>query len=101
MPYKIENKFEWGELATFVPNKPLPIYNWFYYKEGFSRELVLRLLEKFKAKGTVLDPFCGVGTTNLACREKGIDSVGFELSPLALFAAKAKTSDYDTKNSER
>ena len=46
-------------------------------------------------KGVVLDPFCGVGTTNLACKEKGLDSIGFELSPLALFAAKVKTSDYD------
>jgi DNA modification methylase len=98
MPFKIENKLEWGELATFVPNKRSPVYNWFYYKEGFSRELVLKLLENLKAKGTVLDPFCGVGTTNLACREKGIDSIGFELSPLALFAARVKTSDYDINN---
>jgi len=93
--YELTKRPEWGDLATFVPNKPLGVYNWFYYKEGFSRELVLRLLEMFKAKGTILDPFCGVGTTNLACKEKGIDSVGFELSPLALFAATVKTRDYD------
>lgn len=98
MPYKIEKKLDWGELATFVLNKRSPVYNWFYYKEGFSRELVLKLLDMLKAKGTVLDPFCGVGTTNLACKEKGIDSIGFELSPLALFAANVKTKDYNITN---
>ncbi len=36
-----------GPQATFVPNKELPIYNWFYYKEGFSRDLVFLLIEKF------------------------------------------------------
>lgn len=96
MPYEIQDRLEWGDLATFVPNKSLPVYNWFYYKEGFSRDLVFKLIEMFKLrKGTVLDPFCGVGTTNLACREKGLDSIGFELSPLALFAARVKTTDYN------
>ncbi len=96
MPYEIMEKPEWGDLATFVPNKPLGVYNWFYYKEGFSRDLVFKLIDMLKIKGgTVLDPFCGVGTTNLACKEKGMDSIGFELSPLALFAAKVKTRDYD------
>lgn len=94
--YKLTNKLEWGDLATFVPNKRSPVYNWFYYKEGFSRDLVLKLIEMFKIqKGPVLDPFCGVGTTNLACKERGLNSIGFELSPLALFAAKVKTRDYN------
>jgi DNA modification methylase len=96
--HKLKDKLEWGELATFVPNKHLPVYNWFYYKEGFSRDLIFKLIEMFRAKGVVLDPFCGVGTTNLACKEKGINSIGFELSPLALFAAKVKTRDYDITN---
>jgi len=94
--YKLTEKLDWSDLATFVPNKRLPVYNWFYYKEGFSRDLVFKLIEMFKIReGVTLDPFCGVGTTNLACKEKGIDSIGFELSPLALFAAKVKTNDYD------
>lgn len=97
MPYEIQDRLEWKDLATFVPNKPLGVYNWFYYKEGFSRDLVFKLIDMLKInKGLTLDPFCGVGTTNLACKEKGMDSIGFELSPLALFAAKVKTRDYDT-----
>jgi len=94
---------EWGELATFVPNKILPVYNWFYYKEGFSRELVGKIIEKFKMKrsDTVLDPFCGVGTALLACRQLGVDSIGFDVHPVAVFAAKVKTTDYDADDAEK
>lgn len=94
---RITEKLEWGKLATFVPNKRLPIYNWFYFKEGFARELVTRLFDMFglEAGETVLDPFCGSGTTNLACREYGIDSYGFDALPLCVLASRVKTSDYD------
>ena len=88
---------EWGELATFVPNKSLPVHNWFYYKEGFSYDLVARLAESFGLGigDTVLDPFCGSGTTLLACRELGIDSIGFDVNPVAIFASRVKTREYD------
>src|SRR4030042_3930453 len=60
MDFKLEEKPEWGPLATFLPNKDEPIYNWFYYKEGFAKELVLKLADAFMLKqGTVLAPFCG------------------------------------------
>jgi len=93
--YKIEEKPELGELATFVPNKHLPVYNWFYYKEGFSRDLVFKLIKDFGMKGPVLDPFAGSGTTLLACKELGIDSTGIETLPIAVFATAAKIADYD------
>lgn len=95
----MEERPEWGRLATFIPNKREPVYNWFYYKEGFSRELVSKLVHEFGlGKGdTVLDPFCGVGTTLLACRQAGTDSVGFDVHPVAVFAARVKTGDHDTE----
>ncbi len=37
-----EQRLDWRRLVTYVPNKQLPVYNWFKYKEGFSRELVMR-----------------------------------------------------------
>jgi DNA modification methylase len=95
--YKLVEKPEWGPLATFIPNKDEPVYNWFYYKEGFAKELVFRLAGMFSLKrGSVLDPFCGVGTTLLACKQMGINSYGFDVHPVAVFAAKVKTRDYDT-----
>ncbi|MBI5884921.1 hypothetical protein HZB89_02370, partial [archaeon] len=95
---KIEfiDRTELGELATFTPNKFTPIHNWLYYKEGYARELVYLLIKELGLHegGLVLDPFCGVGTTLLACREKGLNAVGFDVSPVALLAARVKARDY-------
>ncbi len=98
----IKEKPEWGELATFVPNKRLPVYNWFYYKEGYSRDMVLNVMKKFgMEKGdTVLDPFCGVGTTLLACKQSGMNSIGFDVQPPAVFASIVKTNDYEVDKLE-
>jgi hypothetical protein len=41
--FKMLDKPEWGMGATFVPNKRSPVYNWFYYKEGFWRGMVFIL----------------------------------------------------------
>ncbi|HIE37005.1 TPA: site-specific DNA-methyltransferase, partial [Candidatus Geothermarchaeota archaeon] len=70
---KIIERLELGEYATFKPNKELPRHRWFYFKEGFSRDLVHYLLKKYDVDSGdwVLDPFMGVGTTPLTCREYG------------------------------
>src|SRR3989304_1710181 len=94
---KVEERLEWKEIATFVPNKRLPIYNWFYYKEGFSKELVEKLIEMFgiKENNTVLDPFCGSGTTVVACIQNGVNAIGFDVLPTAVFASQVKTAKYN------
>lgn len=33
-----ESRLDYRQLVTYVPNKKLPVYNWFKYKEGFSRQ---------------------------------------------------------------
>ncbi len=90
-----------NELVTFIPNKQTPIYNWFYYKEGYARDLVKWLVREFNLQEPVLDPFCGVGTTLLAAKEAGMKAIGFDVSPLALLAAKAKTRNYNIQELER
>jgi len=101
--YKMQEKLGWGKLATFVPNKELPIHNWFYYKEGFSRDLVMYLLKTFKPSRDewVLDPFCGAGTTQLSCLESGVNSVGFDVNPVSVFASRVKTQSYDVEELDR
>jgi len=39
---------------------------------------------------SVLDPFCGRGTTNLAARLHGLNTVGIDSSPVAIAIAQAK-----------
>ncbi|MDW8021734.1 MAG: DNA methyltransferase [Nitrososphaerota archaeon] len=43
----------------------------------------------------VLDPFVGSGTTLLACKEAGVNGVGVDVAPLAVFVTQVKISDYD------
>src|SRR3989344_2903040 len=99
LTHKVEERLDWRELATFVPNKTQPIYNWFYYKEGFAKEFVEKLIEMFGLKegDTVLDPFCGSGTTLLDCKQNNINSIGLDVLPTAVFASQVKTINYSTE----
>jgi len=87
---------EFKDLVTFIPNKKEPIHNWYYFKEGFSKQLVDVFIDKFhlNENSLVLDPFSGVGTTLLACKQRGIKSIGFDVSPFFIFVSKVKTRDY-------
>jgi len=94
---------EYGKLVTFVPNKRLPIHNWFYFKEGFSRDFVVKMFELFgvKSGAKVLDPFCGSGTSLVVAKEFGLDACGVDASPLAVFVSQVKTADYDVEALEQ
>lgn len=49
---------------------------------SFPFEVPYRLVNMYSVKGdTVLDPFCGLGTTNLACIASERNSIGIEISP--------------------
>ena len=98
-----EQRLDWRRLVTYVPNKDLPIYNWFKYKEGFSRELVVRLFREFGlGKGDIVfDPFCGCGTTLLAAREFGLHGVGIDILPTSVFIAQAKLLNWPALDSLR
>ena len=70
------------------------LHRWLKYKEGFSEDLVKRLLKEFNIKqgDTVLDPFVGSGTTSLVCQMQGINSIGFDILPMSGISIKAKQS---------
>jgi len=97
MIMNITNAPELADLVTFLPNRTEPIHNWYWYKEGYSRALVERFLKEFKPRN-VLDPFCGVGTTLLTCKQNSIESIGFDTSPIAVFVSRVKTRDYDLES---
>ncbi len=91
-----QEKLDYRRLVTYVPNKKLPVYNWFKYKEGFSQQLVFKLLLDWKIskEEIILDPFAGCGTTLLACKEFGCKAVGLDILPVAVFVAKVKLQDW-------
>lgn len=95
--FLLEEKYELGKLVTFIPNKGTPIHKWFYFKEGFSRDFVTLMFDWLNVKPGkwVLDPFCGSGTTLLSSKEAGINAVGVDASPLAVFVTQVKVADYN------
>jgi DNA modification methylase len=95
--FLLEEKYELGRLVTFIPNKGTPIHKWFYFKEGFSRDFVTLMFDWLNVKPGkwVLDPFCGSGTTLLSSKEAGINAVGVDASPLAVFVTQVKAADYN------
>lgn len=78
-----------SDLSSFVNwkgNAESPIHRWLRYREAYSPNLVTKL-----ALGNdMLDPFCGCGSILIGAAENGNTSVGIDINPLAIFAAKVK-----------
>ncbi|MFP4403152.1 MAG: DNA methyltransferase [Candidatus Woesearchaeota archaeon] len=79
-------------LGTFQLNGSLDIHSWYNYLAGYSAEFVKKILEEenITPDNIVLDPFCGVATTNIVCKKANIQSVGIEINPFTSFVAKTK-----------
>jgi SAM-dependent methyltransferase len=68
------------------------------YLGKFIPQLVEVFLRKFFSRGqTVLDPFCGSGTTLVQASELGIHSIGYDISAFNVLLARAKTERYDLR----
>lgn len=113
---KLATNLELGRYFTFEPSKHRPIYNWFYYKEGFSPEIVeWAVQQEVVSHGSwvvggafdthdpkptthnplLLDPFCGTGTSLLTAKSHQLPAIGFDISPVATMVAKTKCENYD------
>lgn len=68
------------------------VHDWYRFVLSFPPHLVRDCIDRFKLPtgGTVLDPFCGTGTTLVECKKLGLASVGVESHPMAHFASAVK-----------
>ena len=83
---------------TFRGNLSSTRHGWLRLTPAYSVHLVGELLERVDVeRGPVLDPFCGTGTTLLACAERGIDCTTVDLNPFLVWLARAKTARYDER----
>lgn len=91
--------------VSFQLSKKDSVHRWLKYKEGFSADLVMKLLKEMGIKDgdTVLDPFMGSGTTSLVCKFNNINSIGFDILPMTKISIKAKDAimDYDIEELDR
>jgi len=69
------------------------MHRWVPWIAGFSSGFVRDVLNKYlNGRGTVLDPFAGVGTTLVEAALLGHNAIGFEINPYAAQACRVKAS---------
>lgn len=78
-------------------NKLQPIdrafHDWYRFVLSYPPHLVRHYINQFELCefSTILDPFCGTGTTLVESKKQNINSVGIEANIMAHFASKVKT----------
>jgi 16S rRNA G966 N2-methylase RsmD len=72
------------------------------YLGKFIPQLVAYFLSRYFEPGqAVLDPFSGSGTTLVEASERGIDSVGVEISEFNVMISRVKLAEYDIPAMEK
>src|SRR5437868_8325558 len=87
---------EWAissPLHNKLAEEDRPVHAWYRFVLSFPPHLVRDYFKRFSldAHSTVLDPFCGTGTTIVEAKKQGIRSYGIEANPMAMFASTVKT----------
>ena len=62
------------------------------HKRAFPERMVEDILKCFPNSKVILDPFVGVGTTAVACKELGRKFIGIEINPKYCEIAKRRLS---------
>jgi hypothetical protein len=79
--------------ATFRGGKGSPLHDWFPYLEGYSPDFVDSIISEFAVTAkTILDPFCGSGTTALVAALGGRQGFYTEVNPVCRYVIAAKAS---------
>jgi DNA modification methylase len=91
-----ELNLNWREKELPERERTKHVHRLHPYLGKYIPQLVEIFLRKYFRKGqTVLDPFCGSGTTLVQANELGINSIGFDVSAFNVLLCKAKTDRYD------
>jgi DNA modification methylase len=77
--------------ATFRGGKGSPLHDWYPYLEGYSPDFVNSIIDQYASNATsILDPFCGSGTTALIAALRGRDGLYAEVNPVCRFIIESK-----------
>ena len=88
---------ELSRLVISSDNESLPVHRWFKYKEAYSPAILSQVLAAHdvvvRRPASLLDPFCGVGTTLLTAQvlpNHFRRAIGIERNPFAASVARTK-----------
>lgn len=90
-----ENDLRRRDHLTFKGNRSHGRHGWLRLTPAYSLHLVQDLVAGLSQQDVVLDPFCGTGTTALACSGQGIACDTVDLNPFLVWLASAKCAPYD------
>jgi DNA modification methylase len=77
--------------STFRGGKGSPLHDWYPYLEGYSPDFVDSIIDRFTGNAaSILDPFCGSGTTALIAAFRGRRGLYAEVNPICRFVIEAK-----------
>jgi DNA modification methylase len=86
----------WAGLENSTANKlaknDKAFHDWYRFVLSFPPHLVRGYIENFglSSGATVLDPFCGTGTTVVEAKRNSLRAIGIEANPMAHFAGSVK-----------
>lgn len=92
--FKVIEANGFGSLVNYSSLSDEPVHRWFRYREGYSIQLVKKLISDLPKGSIILDPFCGCGTSLIAAQELGFESYGFDINPISILVSKVKTRQY-------
>ncbi len=95
--WRLEERPAWTADVTARDLHNLRVHRWFFFPHSFAPALVANLTAEWKLlDGAVIaDPYCGAGTTLVAAQQLGLSVIGWDLSPLAVFASRVKLAHLD------
>ena len=76
----VEERYDLGKLVTFIPNKKIPIHNWFYFKEGEKIIGITTAATLWAVAAIALA--CGYGRLDLGISVAILSYVTLKLRPL-------------------
>jgi len=82
------------EHLTFKANRSSSRHGWLRLTPAYSLRLVENLVSGYDVQDIVLDPFCGTGTTALACAQAGIRCDTVDINPFLVWLTNAKCASY-------
>jgi hypothetical protein len=89
-----ETKLRRRDHLTFKGNRSQGRHGWLRLTPAYSLHLVQDLVAGLSEDDIVLDPFCGTGTTALACAQHKITCDTVDVNPFLVWLASAKCARY-------